>query len=212
VPLLADFGYRAISLDDAGIAEQPEENDIECFDTFEENACAKARYFAERSGGRLVLADDSGLCVDSLGGAPGVLSKRWAGSRASGQRLDDDNNATLLAKLASCDGAARGAAYVCVAAMAHAGSQDGAHDGSRSPRDLHRVHWARGETRGVIAREPQGSNGFGYDPYFVSDDLRKAFGIATREEKARVSHRARAVRAVCQQWAEHARNKTLSDS
>ena len=216
MPLLADFGCRAISLDDAGIAEQPEENDIECFDTFEENACAKARYFAERSGGRLVLADDSGLCVDSLGGAPGVLSKRWAGSRASGQRLDDDNNATLLAKLASCDGAARGAAYVCVAAMAHAGSQDGAHDGahdgSRSPRDLHRVHWARGETRGVIAREPQGSNGFGYDPYFVSDDLRKAFGIATREEKARVSHRARAVRAVCQQWAEHARNKTLSDS
>jgi XTP/dITP diphosphohydrolase len=210
VPLLAEFGYRAISLDDAGIAERPEENDIECFDTFEENACAKARYFAERSGGRLVLADDSGLCVDSLGGAPGVLSKRWAGSRASGQALDDDNNAKLLAELGSCDGAARGAAYVCVAAIAH--------EGSRSPRDVHRVdrersvHWARGETRGVIAREPQGSNGFGYDPYFVSDDLGKAFGIATREEKARVSHRARAVRAACQQWAEHAHNKTLADS
>jgi XTP/dITP diphosphohydrolase len=190
--LLDEFGYRAISLDDAGIAERPEEDGIECFETFEENACAKARYFAERSEGRLVLADDSGLCVDTLGGAPGVFSKRWAGNDRSGQQLDDANNTKLLAELARCDDPLRGAAYVCVAVIA------------QSPGD---VLWARGETRGMIVREPFGSNGFGYDPYFKSAELGQTFGRATREEKARVSHRARAVRAVCEQWMVYQRSK-----
>lgn len=190
--MLAEFGYRAISLDDAGIAERPEESDIECFETFEENASAKARYFAEQNQGQLVLADDSGLCIDTLGGAPGVFSKRWAGSSASGQQLDDANNAKLLTELARCDDPLRGAAYVCVAVIA------------QSPGD---VRWARGETRGMIVREPLGSNGFGYDPYFKSDELGQTFGRAIREEKARVSHRARAVRAVCEQWMVYQRSK-----
>ena len=195
VPLLTEFGFHAISLDDAGIPECDEEHDLEGFDTFEENASAKARYFASRSNGRLVLADDSGLCVDALGGAPGVISKRWSGSTATGPQLDDANNAHLLAALDGVPDSARGAAYVCVAAIAH------------SERGL---RWARGETRGRITAAAQGTNGFGYDPYFVSDELGVTFGLASREQKANVSHRARAVRTACERWRDFVRETTLS--
>ncbi len=210
VPLLAEFGYRAISLDDAGIPERPEENDIECFTTFEENACAKAEYFAKISGGRLVLADDSGLCVDALDGAPGVYSKRWSGSTATAQELDDANNARLIEALAPYRGVHRGAAYVCVAAISRPLTPDSPivrpADSGEVERPYHATVgvtclWARGETRGWIADAPQGTHGFGYDPYFASEELGKTFGRATREEKAAVSHRARAVRAVCTAWA-----------
>ena len=118
IPLLAEFGYRGISLDEAGIPERIDEHDIECFATFEENACAKAVYFASRSQGRPVLADDSGLCVDALDGAPGVHSKRWSGSTATAQALDDANNVRLIEALAPFHGIQRGAAFVCAAAIA----------------------------------------------------------------------------------------------
>jgi XTP/dITP diphosphohydrolase len=220
VPLLAEFGYRGISLDDAGIPERPEENDIECFTTFEENACAKAEYFAKRSGGRPVLADDSGLCVDALDGAPGVYSKRWSGSTATAEELDDANNARLLEALAPYHGLQRGAAYVCVAAIAPSHAPDAPPSPTPADQDALRREvarspsclWARGETRGWIALVPLGSNGFGYDPYFSSEELGKTFGRATTEEKARVSHRARAVRAACAAWAEQERRKSRADS
>jgi len=177
-PLAAAAGFDVRSLDDARIAVDPREDDLEAFDTFEENAQAKARWFAGRVPGTLVLADDSGLEVSALPGRLGVRSKRWAGHALEGQALDDANNAALVAALR--DAADRGARYVCVAAVC---------DGERA--------WvARGETGGTILAAPRGTNGFGYDPYFRSDELGITFAEATREQKAAVSHRGRAVRAV----------------
>lgn len=143
-------------------------------ETFEENALAKARWFHRRTG-MPTIADDSGLCVDALGGAPGVHSKRWSGrTDLEGQALDDVNNALLLSTL---EGArTRRARYVCAAAYC---------DGAREIVE-------RGETLGDIADLPRGSGGFGYDPYFLSDDLGRTFAEVSLEEKAAVSHRARA--------------------
>lgn len=176
--LCADAGYASETLDDAGVAETSEEDGIEIFETFGENAEAKARYFAARLPGRVILAEDSGLEVDALGGAPGVRSKRWAGSLASGVQLDADNNAALLRALQSAE--SRRARYRCVAVCVVGAAQ----------------YVGEGAVEGEITRDARGAGGFGYDPYFVSDELRKTFGEATREEKALVSHRARALRAV----------------
>ncbi len=178
-PLLAAAGFEAQTLDEAGIPEQADaEAEIEAFDTFEENALAKARYFFARSGVP-TLADDSGLLVDTLGGRPGVHSKRWsARPDLSGQALDDANNACLLAALAHS--ADRRAHYVSVCAFV----------------DAAREEVVRGEVHGMIATEPSGRGGFGYDPYFVSEELGVSLAEATLEDRARVSHRARAVRAL----------------
>ncbi|MCE9601925.1 MAG: non-canonical purine NTP pyrophosphatase [Gemmatimonadetes bacterium] len=180
--LSAMFLEAGIALDDLAsvglAAEDPEEDALETFDTFEENARAKARWFSSKLPGALVVADDSGLAVDSLGGAPGVHSKRWSGSGANGAALEAANNAHLLARLGPA--AARTAGYVCVVVCT---------DGGRE--------WsARGECRGRILTAPSGTGGFGYDPLFWSDDLQCSFGDATREAKARVSHRGRAFRAL----------------
>jgi XTP/dITP diphosphohydrolase len=182
-PLLERAGFTPVDLAAAGIPEAPDEDALERFDTFEENALAKARHF-HRASGLPTVADDSGLVVDALGGAPGVRSKRWSGrDDLRGQALDDANNALLLASL---DGAApRRARYVCAAAFV-----DGAGE-----------IVARGETTGRITREPHGANGFGYDPYFASDELRVTFGEATREAKEGVSHRGRAFRALVAELA-----------
>jgi len=184
--LQAMFAEAHIALDDlasAGLAaEDPAEDALEVFDTFEENARAKARWFASRLPGRVIVADDSGLEVDALGGAPGVRSKRWAGSDATGQALDDANNAHLLASLRGA--ATREARYVSVVVCT-----DGVHEWS-----------ARGECRGRIVESPSGAGGFGYDPYFWSDELQCTFGDATRAAKATVSHRGRAFRALLSQW------------
>ncbi|HEX6965225.1 MAG TPA: RdgB/HAM1 family non-canonical purine NTP pyrophosphatase [Gemmatimonadaceae bacterium] len=182
-PMLARVGMEAIDLDEAGVAELPEEEDIERFETFEENALAKARYFAERSGGLPVLAEDSGLAVEALGGRPGVRTKRWSGRMdLRGRALDEANNAALLAAL---DGALdRRARYVCVAAFVRGGE----------------MHAARGETSGRILYSPRGHGGFGYDPLFESTELGVTFAEASAEEKARVSHRGRAVRALLAQF------------
>lgn len=181
-PMLAEAGFEARTLDDVGIPEDAAaEAPIEAFDTFEANALAKARHFHALSG-LPTLADDSGLTVDALGGRPGVHSKRWSQrDDLAGRALDEANNAALARAL---EGAAnRRAHYVCVAAYV-----DGA-------REL----VARGEVHGAIAHAPSGTGGFGYDPWFVSDELARSFGVATLEEKARVSHRARAVRALLTQ-------------
>jgi len=182
-PLFISRGVGVIDLSDAGIPESPAEDDLEVFDTFEENALAKARYFFARSG-RPTVADDSGLAVDALGGRPGVMSKRWSGrGDLTGQALDDENNRLLLEKLKH--ETERRAHYVCAAAFV---------DGTREVV-------CRGEVHGRIVDEPRGVGGFGYDPYFFADELGRTFGEAAREEKATVSHRARAVRALLERLA-----------
>jgi XTP/dITP diphosphohydrolase len=176
--LCAGAGISVETLDDVGVAESPDEDGIEVFDTFVANAEAKARYFAAKLPGRVILAEDSGLEVDALHGAPGVRSKRWAGSESSGAQLDADNNAALLRALAAEEN--RAARYRCVA-VCIVGAQ---------------TFSAEGRVEGRITREARGAGGFGYDPYFESAELAQTFGEAPPEEKALVSHRARAVRAV----------------
>jgi XTP/dITP diphosphohydrolase len=160
----------------------PAEEAIERFETFEENAAAKARYFFMASGGVPTVADDSGLAVDALGGAPGVRSKRWSNRPdLDGKALDEANNRHLLAALR--ESADRRARYVCVAAFADAGT----------------TLAARGETAGKITTSARGSAGFGYDPYFLSHDLGCTFGEADPADKSRVSHRGRAFRALAKE-------------
>ncbi|HKT07271.1 MAG TPA: RdgB/HAM1 family non-canonical purine NTP pyrophosphatase [Gemmatimonadaceae bacterium] len=175
-PMLAALGVETISLDDAGVAERPDaEEQLEHFETFEDNALAKARYFFERAGRRPTVADDSGLEVIALGGRPGVRTKRWSGRMdLSGRALDAANNAKMLSELAGV--ADRQARYVCVAAYIDA-------DGERV---------FRGESTGRMLEAPRGTGGFGYDPLFLSDDLGVTFAEATLEQKERVSHRGRA--------------------
>ncbi|MFN5203594.1 MAG: non-canonical purine NTP pyrophosphatase, partial [Gemmatimonas sp.] len=105
-PLLATHGWDAITLDALGIVESADEEGLEQYDRFEENALAKARYFATRTG-RLVLADDSGLAVEALDGRPSVHSKRWSGSALQGAALDAFNNAYLMERLREAEAAGR---------------------------------------------------------------------------------------------------------
>lgn len=177
-PMLSAAGYEVVDLEAAGIQEVADEDRLEAFETFEENALAKGRYFASKAG-LPVLADDSGLEVAALGGAPGVRSKRWSGRPdLSGDALDEENNALLLRALSSS--ADRRARYVCAAAFV-----DGAREVVR-----------RGVVSGRITREARGTGGFGYDPFFESEELGRTFGEASAGEKASVSHRARAIRAL----------------
>jgi XTP/dITP diphosphohydrolase len=177
-PLFAAAGIGVQDLREAGLASSPEEDAVEAFATFEANALAKARYFHALSG-RASVADDSGLDVAALSGNPGVRSKRWSGrDDLTGQALDDANNEKLLDALRGVDRPT--ARYVCAAAYC---------DGAREDVAL-------GETTGVIVDEPRGEGGFGYDPYFLSDELGATFGESSREAKERVSHRGRAFRAL----------------
>jgi XTP/dITP diphosphohydrolase len=176
--LFRGAGIAVVDLAEAGIAESAEEDDLENADTFEENALAKARYFS-RKANRAVVADDSGLEVDALGGQPGVRSKRWSGRPdLSGLALDDANNARLLDALSGTTD--RRGRYVCVAAFV-----DGDMELTR-----------RGMSTGVILDHPRGDGGFGYDPYFFSDELGATFAEASVDEKERISHRGRAFRAL----------------
>ena len=197
VPLLAAVGVHVVTLADLGVPESPTEDALEAFDTFEANALAKAHYFA-RLTGAIVLADDSGLSVDALGGRPGVHSKRWSGRNdLEGAALDSANNAFLQEALrlahrdadTDADGARAGsdsrrARYVCAAACVWRTGTE----------------WSeavvRGETMGTLLATERGTGGFGYDPYFLSDDLGATFAEVTREAKAKVSHRGRAFAAL----------------
>jgi XTP/dITP diphosphohydrolase len=178
--LFSRLGVQLVDLPTAGIAESADEDELETHDTFELNALAKARYFHARSG-LPTVADDSGLAVDALGGEPGVRSKRFAGAIGSAKEIDRANNAKL--QLALRGVADRRARFVCAAAFVDA-------DGE----------WVtRGEALGRIVDEPRGAGGFGYDPYFVSDDLGMTFAEAGIAAKERVSHRGRAFRALLAQ-------------
>ena len=176
--LFGRVGLSVIDLDEAGVPRSADEEDLESAETFEENALAKAHYFADRTG-RPVIADDSGLEVAALGGRPGVRSKRWSGrTDLAGPALDAANSARLLESLRGST--SREARYVCAAAFVDGGTE------------LTR----EGRTSGVIVDAPRGNGGFGYDPYFLSDELGKTFAEASLEEKERVSHRGRAFRAL----------------
>jgi XTP/dITP diphosphohydrolase len=177
-PLFSAAGIRVCDLREAQVGESLDEDAVESFETFSENALAKARYFHVLTG-LPTVADDSGLEVEALEGRPGVRSKRWSGRRdLSGQALDDANSAKLLDALRAVDRPR--ARYVCAAAWCEMGREE----------------VALGETTGAIIREARGKEGFGYDPYFFSDELGATFGESTREAKERVSHRGRAFRAL----------------
>ena len=181
--VLAPLGHELVSLDAAGIEARAEEDDVECFDSFEENALAKARYYSERAGGAPVIADDSGLEVNALGGRPGVRSKRWAErGDLEGRALDEANNAKLLDALGPTKD--RGARFVSVVVY-----REGTGDAAREVV-------ARGEVRGEIIAERRGTRGFGYDPFFFSPELGCTLAEASAEEKSRVSHRGRALRSL----------------
>lgn len=202
VPIMRELGYTIISLHDAGIAPQADEDGIEAFDSFEENALAKAHWFLRVSNGMPVLADDSGLEVAALDGQPGVRSKRWSGrTDLEGQALDNANNEHLIATLMAVNSLMMGqlglgmlgasfsfnAQYVCAAACVWP-------DGERV---------VRGVTTGQIVSERRGDGGFGYDPYFLSDELQQTFGEVEGSEKARISHRGRAFRSLSIALAKH---------
>jgi XTP/dITP diphosphohydrolase len=176
-PIFEQAGIPVIDLVTAGIAETAAEAVVESFDTFESNALAKARWFVARAGGRPVVADDSGLEVAALDGAPGVRSRRWSGrDDLAGAALDTANNALLLRSLEGVRD--RRARFVCAAAWT---------DGVRELV-------VRGEVTGeiVLAGNEKGVHGFGYDPLFRSHELGVTLAEATVAEKQSVSHRGRA--------------------
>lgn len=171
---------RVLGLDEAGVAETPEEDDLEPFETFEENALSKARHFFRRTG-RPTVADDSGLEVEALGWGPGVRTKRFAPAQhLEGEALDRANVAHLLERLGGLAPERRRARYVCVAALV---TEDG-----------ERVF--RGEARGWILDQRKGTGGFGYDPVFVDPELGVTFAELEPAEKDARSHRGKAFRAL----------------
>lgn len=174
---------RLVGLEEEGVPLLPEEDAVERFETFLDNARAKARHFLDRTG-LPTLADDSGLVVDALGGAPGVRTKRFAadaGALPHGMDVDAANNAHLLRRLEALPPEQRAARYVCAAVLALPGGG---------------VHAAVGTCTGRIATAPAGDTGFGYDPIFYVPELGRTFGQATVADKERLSHRAHAFRAL----------------
>jgi XTP/dITP diphosphohydrolase len=171
--LLHDLPLEMTSLSDEGIDFEPEETGT----TFEENAVLKASAFAKQSG-LLTLADDSGLEIDALDGAPGVHSARYGGT----QRGEDVRRYELaLRQLEGVPWAERAARFRCVIAVATPGGQ---------------VETAEGVVEGVIAFEPKGEHGFGYDPIFFIPEFNCTLAQLSPEKKNRTSHLARAAQAV----------------
>jgi XTP/dITP diphosphohydrolase len=183
--LFAGLPIRIVFPEEVALKRLPEEEDLEQADSYLGNAVAKARYFAERSG-LPTVADDSGIEVDALDGAPGVHSARIAllgGTMGNGtMNLDDANNALLLERLAGVPEEQRTARYRCV--VAHL----------ETPTAAPEIVEAACEGR--ILEEPHGSGGFGYDPLFFSNELQRGFGEVPAATKHRVSHRGRAFRAL----------------
>jgi len=180
--ILADLAFiELIDLQGAGVPEEPQEHEIEKFDTFAENAVAKARHFGAKSG-LPTIADDSGLVVDALAGEPGVRSKRYASAQAPDpESADRLNNERLLQRLGDTPLAQRTARYVCVAALALPGGG---------------VHTFHGTAEGLILGHARGTGGFGYDPLFYDQRAGMTFAEMTPAEKNARSHRGRALRAV----------------
>ena len=157
---LNDFPDVAVAVEDA--------------DTYAENAIKKARFYA-RETGVPALADDSGLEVEALGGAPGVISHRYAGDNAN----DADRRKFLLSKLAETGTDNCRARFVCAIAIATVSGEV--------------LNLSEGICGGTITSEPRGESGFGYDPLFVPDGYAQTFGELSDEIKNRISHRARAL-------------------
>lgn len=164
------FGMDIVSRDDAGIPKVEIEEDGE---TFEENSFKKANEIMKMCG-KITIADDSGLMVEYLGGAPGVYSARFAGEDGN----DEKNNDKLLTLLDGVPYKERRAKFVSVITMVYP-------DGETLV--------ARGECEGHIIDVPVGENGFGYDPLFVPDGFQRTFAQLTSDEKNEISHRAKAL-------------------
>jgi XTP/dITP diphosphohydrolase len=178
-PALKDLRVKMISL--RSLASCPEI--IEDGASFEDNALKKARTLASFSG-LVTLADDSGLEVDALHGAPGIYSARYSGPGAD----DTRNNEKLLRELTRVPPERRGARYVCVLALC-------------SPVRGREGEWVfRGECWGWISISPKGGNGFGYDPLFIYSPLNKTFGELDRKTKGAVSHRGQALQKLLKEW------------
>lgn len=176
--LLEGLQVELVSLVDAGVEEDPTEEAIECYDTFEANALAKAAWFRGLAG-LPTLADDSGICVDALGGGPGVRSRRFA-PISGAENQDRANNQHLLESLDGVPADGRGAHYLCALALID---------------DTCQVV-VFGRVDGRIAEAERGSGGFGYDPLFVPAGYDQTFGELPPEVKAEHSHRASAVRGM----------------
>lgn len=178
------FGMHIISRDEAGV---PDIEITEDGQTFEDNSLKKAREIMKLCG-QITIADDSGLMVDCLDGAPGVYSARFAGEDGN----DEKNNQKLLMLLEGVPEEKRTAEFVSVITMVYP-------DGN--------IITARGECRGRIITEPAGDNGFGYDPLFVPDGYDRTFAQLTAEEKNSVSHRAAALEKLKKLLGENMENR-----
>ncbi len=170
VQLLGKIPFELVSLAQVGITTEVQETGS----TMEENAIQKASEYSKMSD-LIIMADDSGLEVDVLNGEPGVMSRRYAGENAS----DLERNEYLLSKLRNVPLEKRTARFRCVIAVA---SSEG------------KVETCEGVCEGIIALEPKGDNGFGYDPIFHMPDIGKRMAELSLEEKNEVSHRAKAAR------------------
>jgi XTP/dITP diphosphohydrolase len=179
--VLEPAGLEVVFPDDVMLYPTQAEDALELGDSFEINARRKAEHFSRLSG-LPTVADDSGLEVLSLGGAPGVRSRRWAGATGTDAQVDAANNAELLRRLAGATGARRAARYRCVLVFL--------------PTTGAVPQVFEGACAGRILEEPRGNGGFGYDPYFLSEELDRTFGEAAPEEKDAVSHRGKALRAL----------------
>jgi XTP/dITP diphosphohydrolase len=186
--LFEGSGIEVVFPEDLGLAPSPEEDALEMADSFEANARHKAEWFARKTK-MATVADDSGLEVFSLGGSPGTRSKRFSGHEGLPDEVDEANTDELLRRLAGAPEAKRGARYVC--ALAFLARPDA------PPKSF------EGTTPGHILEQREGTAGFGYDSVVFSTDLGKPFGLATPEEKDRVSHRGRAFRALKDYLEQH---------
>lgn len=173
--ILPAYGFEVVGAKEIGLSIDIEEDGA----TFLENAKKKAQYVVEKTG-YAALADDSGICVDALGGAPGIFSARYAGEHGN----DEKNNDKLLYELRDVPEEQRTAHYSAAIVICYP--------------DGHSVS-GYGETQGRILWERTGTGGFGYDPLFYSDDLQQSFGLASAQEKNKVSHRGRAISELCKQ-------------
>ncbi|MGM9919610.1 MAG: XTP/dITP diphosphatase [Bhargavaea sp.] len=176
--LLSPYGIKVLTLYDVA----PELEIEETGTTFRENAALKAETVAEKLG-KMVIADDSGLAVDALGGKPGVYSARYSGEGAT----DERNIEKLLAELSGVPDEERTARFVCVLAVAAPGTE---------------TRFFEGACEGRILRTPAGENGFGYDPVFYVPMEERTMAQLTPEEKAVVSHRGEAIRSLEEQAGE----------
>ncbi len=186
---LTDGNVEVLSLSDIGYMDDI----LEDGDSFAENAMIKASVPATL--GYIGIADDSGLAVDALDGAPGIYSARYAGEGAS----DEENNRKLLTAMDSVPDESRGAAFVsAIACVLPAGMVAEIPDGIRTvTREGRTAFVISGECRGTILRNPAGTDGFGYDPLFYVSSHSRTFAQLSAQEKNEISHRGIAMRAFC---------------